>query len=108
MKFGLVGTGPWARMTHGPGLVHADGIELVGVWGRNPQETDRFAADPGAPPSRNYSPMLNDVEAVASAVPPAVQAEMAIDAAAAEKPLLLDNPITADLDTARALHTAAA
>ena len=35
MRFGLVGTGPWARRTHGPGLKAASGVELVGVWGRH-------------------------------------------------------------------------
>jgi len=44
MKVGLVGTGPWARLAHGPGLVQTEGIELVGVWGRRPEEAGRLAA----------------------------------------------------------------
>ena len=32
MRFGLVGTGPWAHLTHGPGLVEASDADLVGVW----------------------------------------------------------------------------
>ena len=35
MRFGLVGTGPWAELAHGPGLVAAEGVELVGIWGRS-------------------------------------------------------------------------
>ncbi len=33
MRFGLVRTGPWAERAHGPGLVAADGVELVGRFG---------------------------------------------------------------------------
>ncbi len=36
MRFGLVGTGPWARMATGPGLAAAGEVDLVGVWGRSP------------------------------------------------------------------------
>jgi hypothetical protein len=31
MRFGLVGTGPWAAMAHGPGLVSVDEVEFVGM-----------------------------------------------------------------------------
>lgn len=41
MRFGLVGTGPWAGIAHAPGLVACPEAELVGVWGR----------DPGRPPT---------------------------------------------------------
>ena len=44
MRIGLVGTGPWAGMAHGPGLVQAAGVDLVGVWGRRPEEAGRLAA----------------------------------------------------------------
>ena len=37
-----VGTGPWARLAHGPGLLAADDVELVGVWGRT---ADRATTD---------------------------------------------------------------
>ena len=107
MKFGLVGTGPWAQMTHGPGLVQADGVQLVGVWGRNPQDTNSLAETLGAAPYDDYRTMLDDVDAVAFAVPPTVQAEMATDAAGAGKHLLLDKPIAADLVASRALLAAA-
>ena len=36
LRFGLVGTGYWARTTHAPSLASSDGIEFVAVWGRNP------------------------------------------------------------------------
>ena len=34
LKFGLVGTGYWARIAHAPALASTEGIELAGVWGR--------------------------------------------------------------------------
>lgn len=92
MKVGLVGTGPWARMAHGPGLVQADGVELVGVWGRRPEEAGRFASALDATAYDDYAVMLGDVDAVAFAVPPDIQAEMALQAASAGKHLLLDKP----------------
>lgn len=107
MKFGLVGTGPWAQMTHGPGLTQAAGVDLVGVWGRNAADTDRLAAELGAAPYHDYPAMLEQVEAVAFAVPPGVQAVMAGEAARAGKHLLLDKPIAGDVEAARALHAAA-
>jgi hypothetical protein len=35
LRFGLVGTGHWARITHAPALASTDGIEFAAVWGRN-------------------------------------------------------------------------
>ena len=35
LRFGLVGTGHWARITHAPALATTDGIDFAAVWGRN-------------------------------------------------------------------------
>jgi predicted dehydrogenase len=103
MRFGLVGTGPWARMAHGPGLRSAPGVELVGVWGRHPEKTGAFAAELGVTPYDDYAELLESVDALAFAVPPKVQASMALEAAAVGKHLLLDKPVADSLDDARAL-----
>ncbi|MEU4191155.1 Gfo/Idh/MocA family oxidoreductase [Kribbella sp. NPDC026611] len=103
MRFGLVGTGPWAVRTHGPGLTAADGVELVGVWGRHPEKTAVFAGDLGVPGYDDYAELLESVDAVAFAVPPKVQAAMALEAAAIGKHLLLDKPVADSLDDARAV-----
>jgi predicted dehydrogenase len=87
-------------------LSQAAGVELVGVWGRHPEDADRLAGELGATKYHDYTAMLDDVEAVAFAVPPDVQAVMAREAANAGKHLLLDKPIAADIDAARALRTA--
>lgn len=108
MRFGLVGTGPWARVTHGPGLRAASGVELVGVWGRHPDKTAAIAAELDITPYDDYAELLESVDAVAFAVPPKVQASMALEAAAVGKHLLLDKPVAASLDDARALADEAA
>jgi predicted dehydrogenase len=105
MRFGLVGTGPWARFAHGPGLLAAEPVELVGVWGRNPAKTTALAGDLGVSAYDDYAALLADVDAVAFAVPPGVQAAMALEAAAVGKHLLLDKPVAASLEDARALAT---
>ena len=103
MRFGLVGTGPWANLTHGPGLRAAADAELVGVWGRDAGKTAAIAADLEVSPYGDYAELLESVDAVAFAVPPKVQASMALEAAAIGKHLLLDKPGADSLDDARAL-----
>lgn len=106
MRFGLVGTGPWADLAHGPGLVAAAGVDLVGVWGRTPGRADRLATALGARAYDDYAALLADVDAVAFAVPPDTQAVMALTAARAGKHLLLDKPIATSVAEARALADA--
>ena len=108
MRFGLVGTGPWALMTHGPGLVAAHGVELVGVWGRSREKTEGLSSALGVTAYGDYDGLLSDVDAVAYAVPPDVQADLALVAARAGKHLLLDKPVALDVGAARAVRDAAA
>lgn len=91
MRVGLVGAGPWASSTHAPALLAHPGVELVGGWARRPGEVT------WAPPFADYGELLDAVDAVAFAVPPAVQGPMAVRAARAGKHLLLDKPVAADL-----------
>src|SRR4051812_34688596 len=106
MRFGLVGTGPWATMTHGPGLAAASGVDLVGVWGRDAGKTRSLAGTLGTTAYETYDELLADVDAVAFAVPPATQAELAVTAARAGKHLLLDKPVAADVEAAHRLRDA--
>lgn len=103
MRFGLVGTGPWAQLTHGPGLMAAEDVELVGVWGRDEGKTAALATDLEVAAYSDYAGLLADVDALAFAVPPKVQASMALEAAAVGKHLLLDKPVADSVDDARAL-----
>jgi len=90
VRVGLVGTGYWAREVHAAGLTAHPEVEFVGMWGRDSDYDARFA----------------EVDAVAFAVPPAVQAELAVRAAQAGKHLLLEKPIALDLAAADRLVAA--
>lgn len=106
LRVGLVGAGPWARKVHAPGLADHPGTELTAVWTRRPEAAaevaDRFQAEAVA----DFDDLLSTVDAVAFAVPPAAQAELAMRAAQAGKHLILDKPVAADLDTAQRLADA--
>jgi predicted dehydrogenase len=93
MRFGLFGTGPWAHMAHAPALTAHESVELVGVWGRNPDKAAELAALHNAKPYTEIDDLIADVDAVAVALPPDVQAPIALRAARNGKHLLLDKPV---------------
>ena len=108
IRFGLAGTGYWARLVHAPALASTPGIELAAVWGRNPDAASALATDCGVTASPDFDTFLAGVDAVAFAVPPAVQAELAVRAAGAGRHLLLEKPIALTDDAADALAGAVA
>jgi len=93
VRFGLAGTGYWARVTHAPALRSTAGVELAAVWGRNPQAAAGVAAEYRATPYHDLSAFLAAVDAVCFAVPPDVQAAIATRAARAGKHVLLEKPV---------------
>ncbi len=104
LRIGLVGAGPWARQTHAPALAAHPGVDFVGGWARNPA-----AAAEVFPRSFDSPAALFDaVDAVAFAVPPDVQAPLAVNAAAAGRHLILDKPVALDLPAAEAVAAAVA
>jgi predicted dehydrogenase len=108
LRFGVLGTGYWAQEAHAAGLAGHDDAELVGIWGRDPAKVaaaaDRFGIDGFTELDR----LLAAVDAVAIAVPPDVQAELAVRAAAAGRHLLLDKPLALSLDAAERVVAAVA
>jgi predicted dehydrogenase len=106
MRFGLVGTGYWASFTHAPALAATPGATLAAVWGRDPAAAAALAARSGAATFDDFDQFLEHVDAVALAVPPHVQAPLAIRAAEAGKHLLLEKPIALSADDADAVVTA--
>jgi predicted dehydrogenase len=103
MRIGLVGTGHWATTVYAPVLVDHPDVELVGIWGRNPERVQRAAADAGVQGFADFGNLLEEVEAVAFAVPPDVQAPLAIQAAKARRHLLLEKPIATSSSAAAEL-----
>src|SRR6185369_10319840 len=99
MRFGLLGTGYWAREVHAAALASHPGVDFVGVWGRDPAK----AAALGVRAYGDIDALLGDVDAVAIALPPDVQADLALRAARAGKHLLLDKPLALTVAAADAI-----
>ncbi len=94
MRFGLAGTGFWARSTHAPALATTPGGTLAAVWGRDVAAAKSLAGDYGATAYADVGAFIDAVDAVAFAVPPHVQAPLTVRAAEAGKHLLLEKPIS--------------
>lgn len=129
LRIGLLGTGSWARRVHGPALAAHPEVNLVGVWGRRPEAAAELAAtlstrayaksvpetaatrgDTETAATRAYDDpdaLIADVDAVAVALPPDVQAGLAVRAARAGRHLLLDKPVATTVAAARELAEAA-
>ncbi|AXI77185.1 Gfo/Idh/MocA family protein [Peterkaempfera bronchialis] len=108
MRFGLLGTGPWATAVHAPVLAAHTDVEFVGVWGRRQEAAAELAASCGTRPYQDLDALLADVDAVAVALPPAVQSGLAVRAAEAGCHLLLDKPLAVTVPEAREAVSAAA
>jgi predicted dehydrogenase len=100
MRFGLLGTGPWAMDTQGAALAAHPEAELAGVWGRNPVKADAVAERHSTRAYTDVDELIADVDAVAVALPPDIQADLAARAAEAGKHLLLDKPLAFTTDDA--------
>jgi len=103
LRFGLIGAGPWASMVHAPAIAAHPDTELVAIWARRPDAAAELAATHGASVADDPDSLIADVDAVAFAVPPGVQAEIAVRAAKAGRHLVLEKPIGANLAEAERL-----
>lgn len=103
VKVGLVGTGYWAREIHAAGVAAHPDAELVGVWGRDPARASAVAAMFGATSYADFARLIDAVDLLTFAVPPDVQAALALQAAQAGRDLLLEKPVALTLGDADAL-----
>ena len=103
---GLAGAGPWARRFTAPILAAGPETRLGGVWSRTASSAQRLAARHGVPAFDRYEDLVEACDAVACAVAPAAQVDLAIDAARRGRALLLEKPIADTLDRARLLTDA--
>ena len=106
MRFGLVGTGYWARVTHGAVLARDPSVELAAVWGRDGDKAAALGRELGIGSYTDYAEFLRHVDAVAFAVAPDAQADLAARAAEAGKHLLLDKPLATSVAGAERLAEA--
>lgn len=100
MRIGLLGTGPWAQLVHAPVLAAHPEVEFAGVWGRRPEAAGALADAHGVPSFEELDDLLRTVDAVSIALPPSVQADLAVRAAEAGCHLLLDKPIALTVEQA--------
>ncbi|CAL9659275.1 D-apiose dehydrogenase [Streptomyces sp. enrichment culture] len=107
MRIGLLGTGPWARVAHAPALSGHRDLDFAGVWGRRPEAAGELADLYGTRAYDDVDALFADVDAVAVALPPDVQAELAVRAARAGCHLLLDKPLAPTVAQGRAVVEAA-
>lgn len=106
LRMGLVGAGPWAHKVHGPGIAAHSGTDLVATWARRADAAAAVAALGGAKPVADFDELLDMVDAVAFAVPPAVQGALALKAARAGKHLILEKPVADSVSAAKELADA--
>ncbi|NUT96903.1 MAG: Gfo/Idh/MocA family oxidoreductase [Saccharothrix sp.] len=106
LRVGLVGAGPWAKLVHAPGLADHPGTRLTAVWARRPEAAAELAESYGATVAADPDELLSSVDAVAFAVPPEVQAEIAVKAAGLGKHLVLEKPIASTVADAERLADA--
>ncbi|MEV8438869.1 Gfo/Idh/MocA family oxidoreductase [Actinosynnema sp. NPDC051121] len=106
LRVGLVGAGPWATTVHAPGIADHPGTRLTTIWARRGEAAAELAKAHGATTAETPDDLLAEVDAVAFAVPPQVQAEIAIKAAEQGKHLILEKPIAATLEDAERLADA--
>lgn len=106
VRVGLVGAGPWAQLVHAPLLAHSRHTSLAGVWARRPEAAASLARQHGTSAVDSVEALFDRCDAVAFAVPPAVQAELAVGAVGAGRAVLLEKPIAADLVGAERLAEA--
>ncbi|MFE1547156.1 Gfo/Idh/MocA family protein [Streptomyces sp. NPDC058718] len=100
-RIGLLGTGPWAARTHAPALAGHPGVEFSGVWGRRPEAAEALAAASGTLAYDDVDALFAASDAVALALPPDVQAPLAVRAAEAGCHVLLDKPVATTVAGAR-------
>ena len=106
MRIGLLGTGPWAQMAYAPALSRHGELEFAGVWGRRAAAAKELADSHGVRAYDDVDTLLAEVDAVAVALPPAVQADLAVRAARAGRHLLLDKPLALTVEEGRAVAEA--
>ena len=107
MQIGLLGTGPWADIAYGPALGAHPDVEFTGVWGRRPEAARRIAERFGTRAYEDANALIDASDAVAFALPPHVQAPLAVRAAARGRHLLLDKPLADTVEGAREVVAAA-
>jgi predicted dehydrogenase len=92
---------------HAPAIAAHPRTRLVSVFARRESAAAEVAAPYGAAVARSFKELMSTVEAVSFAVPPAIQAPLAVHAAQAGRHLILEKPIASTVEQAEQLVAAA-
>jgi predicted dehydrogenase len=103
IAIGLVGAGQRAARVHAPTLAGLPGVRFAGVWARSPEPVRRLAAQHGVPAYARFLELVDQCDALAFAVPPLVQADLAADAARRNRAVFLERPMAGDVAGAEQL-----
>ncbi len=104
MKVGIIGTGKHGSRYANHVCTDVPGLELVAICRRSPKGVSQAARWQCVLHNKIEDLVVDPaVEAVISVVPPSLNLTIARACAAADKPLLLEKPLAANLDEARAI-----
>lgn len=106
LGLGLAGAGRRAATVHAPAIARCEQVRFAGVWSRTPAAAQALAGRYQATAYADYDEFVAHCDAVALAVPPAAQPQLAAAAARQGKAVLLEKPIAADLAGAEELARA--
>lgn len=108
LRFGLIGCGRVAPR-HAESLMSLPDARLVAVADIKESRVQRFATQYHAAPHYDYRALLDqpDIDVVTICTPSGLHAQMAIDALAAGKHVLVEKPIALSLDDANRMIAAA-
>jgi predicted dehydrogenase len=108
ITIGLAGAGQRAARVHATSISSCPQTRLGGVWAPRAETARDLAGQHGAAAFGSFEEMLDHCDAVAFAVPPAAQPDLAALAAQRGRAVLLEVPVAADLDGAQRLAGAVA
>jgi predicted dehydrogenase len=97
VTIGLVGAGRRAAKVHAPALAASRAVRFGGIWSRRPDSARSLARRHGVASYDRFAELIDQCEAVAFAVPPVVQADLAAATARAKRAVLLEKPLAGDL-----------
>jgi predicted dehydrogenase len=103
LRVGLLGTGYWALHVHGTALTASPETSFEGVWGRDPAKAHDLATRLRTKAYDDLDELFGSVDAVSIALPPDIQATLAVRAARAGCHLLMDKPLALDVSSAQAV-----
>jgi predicted dehydrogenase len=103
ITIGLVGAGQRAAQVHAPTLSGLPAVRFAGVWARSPGPARELADRHHVPAFARFTDLLDHCDAVAFAVPPPMQAELAAAAAQRGKSVFLERPMAGDIAGAEEL-----